>query len=41
MEKEKNMCLIKFSSIEESFMALAIIHNKEIMGRYKFYILII
>ena len=32
-ENEINMCLVRFSTIEESFMAVAFLHRKCIEGR--------
>jgi hypothetical protein len=34
MENTKNMCLIKYSSLEESFLAMAYLHDAELYGRY-------
>ena len=33
MENDKNMCLVKFASLEDSFKALAYMHDKDISGR--------
>ena len=33
MDNHKNMCLIKYSTIEEAFLCIAYLHNQEIEGR--------
>lgn len=34
MENNKNMCLIKYCSIEAAFISIAYLHNFDIDGRY-------
>ena len=36
LNQNVNMCLVKMSSMEESLLALAYLHNFEIHGRYLF-----
>ena len=34
MENTKNMCLIKFSNLDESFLAMSYLHDTDMGGRY-------
>ena len=33
MERKKNMCLIRFHSLDDSFKAVGNLHNYEVFGR--------
>ena len=36
MENSKNMCLLKMGSLEESFNAMAYLHDIDLGGRYTY-----
>ena len=38
MDHYKNMCLVKYATLEQSLVAMAYLHGKEVVGRLEIFL---